>query len=71
MSISFSIKDFIAEFLCINKDKPEMQCHGQCFLMQSLEQNHEQEQELPLYLILEDRIPVVYLPDNQTRLQAP
>ncbi|WP_303318831.1 hypothetical protein Q4Q34_05090 [Flavivirga abyssicola] len=25
-------QDYIAEFLCINKDKPELQCNGKCHL---------------------------------------
>lgn len=37
-------KDYIAEFLCINKDKPEMACGGKCHLMKQLE---KQEKELP------------------------
>ena len=37
-------KDYIAEFLCINKDKPEMACGGKCHLMKQLE---EQNKELP------------------------
>ncbi len=41
-------QDYIAEFLCINKDKVEMQCNGKCYLMQRLnEQNEEKKQNLP------------------------
>ncbi|HET8837465.1 MAG TPA: hypothetical protein VFM82_00550 [Flavobacteriaceae bacterium] len=29
-------QDYIAEFLCINKDKPEMHCDGKCYLMKQL-----------------------------------
>ncbi|MGO3708409.1 MAG: hypothetical protein ACTJGD_12010 [Mesonia hippocampi] len=28
--------DYIAEVLCINKDKPELDCNGKCYLMQQL-----------------------------------
>lgn len=30
-------RDYIAEVLCINKDEPEMACHGQCFLKNKLD----------------------------------
>ncbi len=41
-------QDYIAEFLCINRDKVEMQCNGKCYLMQKLnEQNEEKKQNLP------------------------
>ncbi len=41
-------EDYIAEFLCINKDKTELQCNGKCYLMQRLsEQNEEKKQNLP------------------------
>ncbi|MFP2995651.1 hypothetical protein ABN763_07055 [Spongiivirga sp. MCCC 1A20706] len=35
-------QDYIAEFLCINKDKPELACKGKCQLMIMYE---EQEKE--------------------------
>ncbi|EIJ38703.1 hypothetical protein [Galbibacter orientalis] len=41
-------QDYIAEYLCINKDKPEMHCDGKCYLMQMLEeQRNEKKQNLP------------------------
>jgi hypothetical protein len=41
-------EDYIAEFLCINKDKIQLQCNGKCYLMQRLqEQNEEKKQNLP------------------------
>lgn len=41
-------KDYIAEFLCINQDKAELQCNGKCYLMQRLtEQNNEKKENLP------------------------
>jgi hypothetical protein len=29
-------REYITEFLCINKEKPVMACHGQCFLQTNL-----------------------------------
>ncbi|WP_422349304.1 hypothetical protein [Flagellimonas sp.] len=41
-------EDYIAEFLCINKEKKELECQGKCYLMQRLsEQNEEKKQNLP------------------------
>ena len=41
-------QDYIAEFLCINKEKTEMQCNGKCYLMQQLaKQNEQKKQNLP------------------------
>ncbi len=40
--------DYIVEFLCINQDKPELNCDGKCYLMQQLEaQKEEKKQNLP------------------------
>lgn len=41
-------QDYIVDFLCINKDKVELQCNGKCYLMQQLDkQNEEKKQSLP------------------------
>ncbi len=41
-------EDYIAEFLCVNQDKKELQCRGKCYLMQRItEQNEEKRQNLP------------------------
>ena len=41
-------QDYIAEFLCINQDKPELECNGKCYLMQRLsEENKQKKENLP------------------------
>jgi hypothetical protein len=36
---SFKInQDYIANYLCINRDKPELECKGKCVLMQRMQQ---------------------------------
>ncbi|WP_420570756.1 hypothetical protein [Kordia sp.] len=41
-------QDYIAEFLCINKDKPELECNGKCYLAKQLkETSEEKEKNLP------------------------
>ncbi len=37
-------QDFIAEFLCINRDKPELQCNGKCHLSKMIESETDNEQ---------------------------
>jgi hypothetical protein len=46
--ISFKInQDYIAEFLCIEKDIPDSACQGCCQLEKKLDEQEEQKQELP------------------------
>ena len=35
----FVNQEYIKETLCINKDRPKLQCNGKCFLMQQLKEN--------------------------------
>jgi len=35
--------DYISKVLCINKDKPELQCNGKCQLMQKLEKQQNDD----------------------------
>lgn len=37
-------QDYYAEVLCVNKKRPELACHGKCYLMQQLKYEFEQEQ---------------------------
>jgi hypothetical protein len=47
-------QDYIAEFLCINKDKPELECNGKCYLAEQLKKaSEEKEKNLPA-IVLED-----------------
>ena len=43
-------QDYIAEILCINKEKPSMHCDGKCFLMQQLatqDSSNDQNSQVP------------------------
>lgn len=35
--------DYISKVLCINKDKPELNCNGKCQLMMELEQQQDDD----------------------------
>lgn len=37
--------EHIKTVLCINKDRPELKCNGQCYLMQHLKANEQKEKE--------------------------
>ena len=37
-------RSYIAENLCINKDKPMMHCNGKCYLSKKLKQQEKQDQ---------------------------
>jgi hypothetical protein len=39
----YANKDFFATVLCINKDKPEMHCNGQCVLMVKLKKTIQED----------------------------
>ena len=46
--LSFKLnQDYIAEFLCIEKDNPESTCQGCCQLKNKLEEHEKQKQDLP------------------------
>jgi len=48
--LDYSInKNYISEFLCVNKDKPELGCEGKCHLNKQLEKfNTENNGDFPI-----------------------
>lgn len=41
-------QDYIAEFLCINKDRPQLNCDGKCYLAKKLnEQDEKKRKNIP------------------------
>lgn len=40
-------RNFIVEFLCVNLDRPEMNCKGKCYLKKSIKKNREKENNVP------------------------
>jgi hypothetical protein len=46
--VDFKInQDFIAKVLCINKEKPELKCNGNCHLKEKLSDKPLENQEAP------------------------
>lgn len=40
-------KDYIAKWLCVNRDRPEMKCKGKCYLCKKLKADAKKDQENP------------------------
>ncbi|RDC63941.1 hypothetical protein AHMF7616_02550 [Adhaeribacter pallidiroseus] len=38
-------KNYIAEYLCVNKKKPEMHCNGHCYLKKQLQKAEQPENQ--------------------------
>ena len=36
-------QDYITKVLCINREKPQLECNGQCVLMQKMQKNQESD----------------------------
>ncbi|APG66470.1 hypothetical protein LPB136_10235 [Tenacibaculum todarodis] len=52
--VEYAIKyDYISKVLCINVDKPELQCNGKCYLMKKLE-NEQKEDRKALRVSMEE-----------------
>ena len=48
---SFSVnQEWIAETLCVNRDRPEMDCDGHCVLMERMGHAHDHPAEAPAAL---------------------
>lgn len=50
---------YIAKVLCINKEVPEMQCNGKCYLMKKLQK--QQEEDKKALQISMDKYPVGFV----------
>jgi hypothetical protein len=40
-------QDFIAAVLCMNKNKPAAKCNGKCYLKKKMEENHDEDSQIP------------------------
>ncbi len=52
--ISFKVNQkYITRVLCVNRDKPKLNCNGKCYLAKKLKQAEQQEQKKVLLKTLE------------------
>ena len=70
-------RDFIANHLCENRDRPELKCNGACFLKKQIEAHHDHHGErqpdagLPVLSGITGLVaPPVYVPDAPMRERA-
>lgn len=61
-------QEYIAEFLCVNKDKPKLQCNGKCHLAKQIEKQQKQEPLSALSISMEN-YPIGFV--NILRLLTP
>jgi hypothetical protein len=47
-------QEFIAQNLCVNKEKKDSDCHGTCYLKKKLKESNSQEAEIPKEKIREE-----------------
>ena len=60
--INFKLnQEYIAAELCENKQKPELQCHGACYLTKKLVQEEEQQQKAPVQERQEQQLVQIFL----------
>lgn len=45
---NYVVNTDIYEALCINKDKPELKCHGKCHLSEELNKSESEQESTPL-----------------------
>lgn len=71
--IVFSFKinqNYIAKVLCINRDRPERHCNGQCVLMQRIKADEERDKK-QVQEILKSQQEVIYSFDPIMPIEAP
>jgi hypothetical protein len=47
-------QEYIAEYLCINRDKPALQCNGKCYLMSMLEKQQKEKHPSVPAIVMDD-----------------
>jgi hypothetical protein len=65
--VSFELnRSYIAESLCVNRNRPELNCNGQCVLMKNLKAKirHADEQEKQTLQQLLDETLTLFYPKN-------
>lgn len=57
-------QEYIAEKLCENKDKPEMECNGKCHLKKELEKEDKRKQQEERKIQVEE---LVFIPQSEIK----
>ncbi|MFU8861077.1 MAG: hypothetical protein ACNA8K_11710 [Cyclonatronaceae bacterium] len=64
----YSFRERIIDLFCVNKDVPEMECDGFCYLKGQIEQQ-QQDARTPVSLLNLDDIPLLNIPVTAEPLQ--
>jgi hypothetical protein len=65
IQLDFSLnREQIAELFCINQDKPELSCNGQCELSRRLDTAHDKEESKNTFV--QEEIMLVYILPGQS-----
>lgn len=64
--------DYISTVLCENRDVPEMQCNGKCYLSKMLAKEKQQQDKNPFEtsLFKSDRLPIILFEVTNLNLSA-
>jgi hypothetical protein len=63
-------KSYIAQVLCINKEKKEMACDGKCYLKKQLKKEEEKETNKPVYIKLQNDVVLYFKTVNHFQANA-
>jgi hypothetical protein len=58
----YSFKERIIDLFCVNKDVPEMECDGFCYLKGQIEVQQQQDARTPASLLNLDDLPLLNIP---------
>lgn len=62
-------QDYIAEFLCINKDKPKLQCNGKCHLSKMIEEANTETDKMPIIDLREYPLALIAIDSGKTSIK--
>lgn len=66
--LSFKVnQDYIANFLCINKDVPKSTCQGKCMLSKTIKEAHEQDENSKIPFVTENKQSLIFLISDGNR----
>ena len=61
--INFKInQDYITKVLCINREKPDMECNGQCHLKKEIRKSEKQQEKAPQNLQYKQQVEIITYP---------
>ncbi|MEM6813016.1 MAG: hypothetical protein AAF600_01325 [Bacteroidota bacterium] len=62
-------QEYIKEFLCINKERPEVACNGKCYLMQQLKETQKKkEKDIPV--LWSSRLEFILMSFEEEQIEA-